>query len=83
MSDIQRDVQEMDVVFVGAGPSNLAAAYHLSRLIKEHNEAVATGKKQGQKLEIMAAIVEKGKNVGDHMLSGAILDPSAIRELMP
>ena len=83
MSDIQRDVQEMDVVFVGAGPSNLASAYHLSRLIKEHNEAVAAGKKQGQKLEIMAAIVEKGKNVGDHMLSGAILDPSAIRELMP
>lgn len=85
MTDIQRDVMEMDVLFVGAGPAGLAGAYHLARLIKTHNDAIDKGSKQGQKIQLEngIGILEKGKNVGDHMLSGAVMDPSGIKELMP
>jgi electron-transferring-flavoprotein dehydrogenase len=80
---IEREQLEMDVVFVGAGPANLAAALHLKNQLKEHNEFVdrrGVGKKIGD-LEI--AIIEKGSFVGAHILSGAVMDPIAIRELMP
>lgn len=85
MADVQRDVMEMDVLFVGAGPAGLAGSYHLARLIKQHNELVDKDPKQGKKilLENGIGILEKSRNVGDHMLSGAILDPISIRELMP
>ncbi|MFN3393909.1 MAG: NAD(P)/FAD-dependent oxidoreductase, partial [Candidatus Thermochlorobacter sp.] len=75
--DIQRETLEMDIVFVGAGPANLCAAIHLQNLINAHNAQSA------QKLEPQIAILEKGQRVGDHLLSGAILDPIALRELMP
>jgi electron-transferring-flavoprotein dehydrogenase len=80
---IEREQLEMDVVFVGAGPANLAAALHLKNQLKEHNELVerrGVGKKIDD-LEI--AIIEKGSFVGAHILSGAVMDPIAIRELMP
>ncbi len=85
MAEIRRDVMDMDVMFVGAGPSGLAGAYHLAKLIKAHNEAADKGTGTGRKisLENGIGILEKGKNVGDHMLSGAVLDPAAIRELIP
>lgn len=85
MTDIQRDVMEMDVLFVGAGPSSLAGAYHLARLIQRHNDGIASGKISGSpiQLENGIGILEKGKNVGDHMLSGAVMDPIALRELFP
>ncbi len=74
----------MDVVYVGAGPANLASAWHLARLIKQHDAAVASGKKSGKKLgEIEIAVIEKGSSVGAHILSGAVMDPKALRELMP
>jgi len=41
---MERESLEMDVVFVGAGPANLSGAYHLARLVKRHNEAVASRK---------------------------------------
>lgn len=81
---IEREQIEMDVVFVGAGPANLAAALHLKSEIKKHDELVAGGFKQGPPIgEIEIAIVEKGPFVGAHILSGAVMDPKAIRELMP
>ncbi len=85
MTEIQRDTMEMDVLFVGAGPSNLAAAYHLAKLIKTHNDKITAGTLQGAKIELPngIAILEKSKNVGDHMLSGAVVDPIALREWMP
>ncbi|MBL7960464.1 electron transfer flavoprotein-ubiquinone oxidoreductase, partial [bacterium] len=85
MAEIQRDVMEMDVLFVGAGPASLAGAYHLANLIKKHNDAIESGTKQGQKIQLEngIGILEKGKNVGDHMLSGAVMDPSGIKELIP
>ncbi|OLE50979.1 MAG: hypothetical protein AUG51_24720 [Acidobacteria bacterium 13_1_20CM_3_53_8] len=74
----------MDVVFVGAGPANLGGALHLARLVREHDEAIAEGKKEGKPLgSIEIAVIEKGATVGAHILSGAVMDPRALRELMP
>src|ERR687885_2429902 len=74
----------MDVVFVGAGPANLSGALHLARLVREHNEAVASGKREGKSLgEIEIGVIEKGASVGAHILSGAVMDPRALRELIP
>jgi len=81
---IEREQIEMDVVFVGAGPANLAAALHLKNEIVKHDEMIDKGLKFGNKVgEIEIAIVEKGSFVGAHILSGAVMDPIAIRELMP
>ncbi|MDQ3633709.1 MAG: electron transfer flavoprotein-ubiquinone oxidoreductase [Acidobacteriota bacterium] len=81
---IEREQLEMDIVFVGAGPANLAAAYHLKKLIDEHDKAIVDGSRQGKPLgDIEIGIIEKGPRVGAHILSGAVMDPIAIRELMP
>ncbi|MEQ1606522.1 MAG: electron transfer flavoprotein-ubiquinone oxidoreductase [Pyrinomonadaceae bacterium] len=81
---IEREEIPMDVVFVGAGPANLAAALHLKNKIAEHDELVEKGFKKGRAIgELEIAIVEKGSFVGAHILSGAVMDPIAIRELMP
>lgn len=81
---IEREQIEMDVVFVGAGPANLAGALWLKRKIAEHDELVERGLRSGTKIgEIEIGIVEKGPFVGAHILSGAVMDPIAIRELMP
>ncbi len=81
---MERETLEMDVVFVGAGPANLSGALHLARLVKEHNELIASGKREGQPLgEIEIGVIEKGAYVGAHILSGAVMDPRALQELMP
>ncbi len=81
---IEREQIEMDVVFVGAGPANLVAALHLKNEIKRHNELVEQGFLHGPMIDdLEIAIVEKGPFVGAHILSGAVMDPIAIRELMP
>ncbi|MGI8566290.1 MAG: 4Fe-4S dicluster domain-containing protein [Pyrinomonadaceae bacterium] len=81
---MERESIEMDVVFVGAGPANLSGALHLSRLVSEHNEEVAAGKRQGTALgEVEIAVIEKGASIGAHILSGAVMDPRALSELIP
>lgn len=81
---MEREILEMDVVFVGAGPANLSGALHLSRLVSEHNEAIAAGRRKGKSLgEIEIGVIEKGAYVGAHILSGAVMDPRALRELIP
>ena len=81
---MERETLEMDVVFVGAGPANLSGALHLSRLIAAHNEAVANGDVEGKGLgEVEIGVIEKGAYVGAHVLSGAVMDPRALRELIP
>ena len=81
---IEREQIEMDVVFVGAGPANLAAALHLKNEIRKHNEYVQKGRLPGREIDdLEIAVIEKGSFVGAHILSGAVMDPIAIRELMP
>jgi electron-transferring-flavoprotein dehydrogenase len=81
---MERETLEMDVVFVGAGPANLSGALHLARLVREHNEAVSSGRREGRALgEIEIGVIEKGAYVGAHILSGAVMDPRALKELMP
>ncbi len=77
MSDAQRETLEIDILFVGAGPASLAGAYHLARLLREHNEHAP------EKLEVSIGVLEKGHEIGSHALSGAVLDPRALRELFP
>src|SRR3989454_6386897 len=81
---MERESLEMDVVFVGAGPANLSGALHLASLIKTHNAEVQSGKRAGAPLgEIEIGVIEKGAAVGAHILSGAVMDPRALRELIP
>jgi electron-transferring-flavoprotein dehydrogenase len=68
---MERESMEFDVVIVGAGPAGLAAAVRLRQLSAEHGR------------EIAVCVVEKGSEVGAHILSGAVLDPRALDELIP
>src|SRR5438132_9523664 len=81
---MERETLEMDVVFVGAGPANLSGALHLARLIRTHNEAAKSNQVNGPDLgEIEIGVIEKGASVGAHILSGAVMDPRALKELLP
>ena len=77
MSDMDRETLELDVLFVGAGPASLASAYHLAQLVERHNQDAA------EPLELAIAVLEKGKEIGSHAISGAVLDPRALQELFP
>src|SRR5262245_5830747 len=80
----EREQIPMDVVLVGAGPASMAAALHLKELIKRHDRHIDEGIVEGKKIgDIEIAIIEKGPAVGAHILSGAVMDPKGIRELMP
>ncbi len=79
-----RETMEVDVLFVGAGPASLAGAIRLHQLIEEHNRGVDEGTRRGPKLEgLNIAVVEKGSEVGRHSLSGSVMNPRAMNELLP
>jgi len=83
--EVEREEFEVDVLIVGAGPAGLACAYRLKQLMDEHEEKRAAGDASAEKdlSEVMIAMIEKGAHVGAHSLSGAVLDPKGIEELIP
>jgi electron-transferring-flavoprotein dehydrogenase len=80
---MEREVLEFDVQFIGAGPAGLAGAIHLANLIARHDQSVAAGAPGTALGEISIAVLEKAATVGAHGISGAVMDPRALRELMP
>ena len=68
---MERESMEFDVVIVGAGPSGLSTACKLMQMAQEKDQ------------ELMVCVVEKGSEVGAHILSGAVLEPRALNELFP
>jgi electron-transferring-flavoprotein dehydrogenase len=79
----ERDIMEVDVLFVGGGSAGLSGALHLANLIKRHDEKVEK-EGEGKRLEeIVIAVLEKAAFVGSHSISGAVMNPVSLRELMP
>ena len=68
---MERDVMDYDVVIVGAGPSGLSSAIKLAQLAKENNK------------ELSICLIEKGSEIGAHILSGNVFEPTALNELIP
>ena len=81
---VTREEMEVDVLIVGGGSAGLSCAYKLATEIETHNQLVAEGKLQAEPIpEQMIVVIEKANEIGAHSLSGAVLNPSALKELIP
>ncbi|HLJ79418.1 MAG TPA: FAD-binding protein, partial [Acidobacteriaceae bacterium] len=76
---MERPQMEADVVIVGGGPAGMSCALRLAQLIDAHNAEHPDGPLTKENIYVL----EKAREVGQHCLSGALLDPRALRELLP
>ncbi len=76
---IERPQMEADVVIIGGGPAGLACALRLSQLIDAHNETHLDAPLSKDNIYVL----EKAREAGQHCLSGALLDPRSMKELLP
>jgi len=76
---IERERLEADVLIIGAGPAGLSCALHLANLIEQHTAAKKSPELSAENIYVL----EKAREIGAHQLSGAIMDPRALRELVP
>ncbi|NQZ99704.1 MAG: electron transfer flavoprotein-ubiquinone oxidoreductase, partial [Myxococcales bacterium] len=78
----ERESMEVDVLYVGAGPASLGSAIHLISQVEAFNRtAEAEGRSPIEPPTVL--VLEKSANIGDHLLSGACMNPRALRELVP
>ena len=77
-TEIQREEMEVDVLIVGGGSAGLSAAIRFQQMVDEHNF-----KNPDQSMEPMVVVLEKAAEIGAHSLSGAVMNPSALKELIP
>lgn len=81
---LKRERFQTDVLIAGAGVAGLSTAIRLMQRVNRHNEAVADGRLAAEKLEPpQVMVVDKGADIGGHVLSGAAVDPVSLKTLFP